>query len=85
LIAVYIVAGFVVLLLAASVIAYFKLAVPAMRNAPALAPEDIPFCRTVVKRGRGYPWVCAQAVKNGRCPCQPCARLQEAKGTRPVG
>jgi len=75
----YVVAVLVGLLVVASVVACFALAVPAMRRATVL-PEDVrKRCRQVVARGRGYPFLCAWAVRNGRCPCQPCARAGQER------
>jgi hypothetical protein len=76
----YVVAGLVGPLVIASVVAYFTLAVPAMRKAPPLPDGDVEYCRRVVAQGRGYPWVCVRGVRTGRCPCQPCAKVAREKG-----
>jgi hypothetical protein len=78
-VALCVVGGLVLLLLAASLAAYLTLAVPAMKKAPALSAEDLEACRKVVAAGKGYPWVCRRALKTGTCPCQPCSKLASAK------
>ena len=75
----YVLAGLVLLLGTASVVAYFKLAVPAMRNAKPIPDDDVRFCREIVRQGKGFPWVCTQALKSGRCPCQPCQKVAKAR------
>jgi hypothetical protein len=77
---VYIAAGVVVAFGVASVVAYYKLAVPAMRNAPPVSEDDLKYCREIVKQGKGFPWVCSRALRTGRCPCQPCAKVGAARG-----
>ena len=78
-IVIYVLAGLVLALGIASGVAYYKLAVPAMRDAKPIPDEDIGLCREIVKQGKGFPWVCAQALKSGRCPCQPCGKVEEAR------
>jgi len=78
-IALILLVSFVGLMMIASAIAYLALAVPAMRRAKPLSEQDQEHCRRVIREGSAYPFLCAQAVKNGKCPCQPCAKLEQAK------
>ena len=71
--------GFLVLLAIASVIAYQKLAIPAFRP---LTEEQRAACAQIVKDRKGYPWVCAHAVKTGMCPCLPCKKQEEMLGKK---
>jgi hypothetical protein len=66
------------------VIAYFTLAVPAMKNAQSLSEGDRHICEQLIQEGKGYPWVCRKAVKQGACPCQPCAKVAKRKGPESI-
>ncbi len=48
-------------------------------NAKPLTAQEVAICARIVKEGKGYPYVCKQAVKTGRCPCLPCDKLNRAK------
>ena len=78
-IALYIVAGVMVALGVASVVAYYRFAVPAMRSAKPVPEDDLRLCREIVKQGKGFPWICARALRTGRFPCQPCAKVAQAR------
>lgn len=69
------IAGFILLMAFAGFIAYNKFAVPAFKP---LSEEQQAACAKVVKAGEGFPWVCAHAVKTGKCPCMPCTKQQDA-------
>jgi hypothetical protein len=60
----------------AGVICYYTLALPNMKP---LAAEERAICERLVRQGKGYPFMCAHAVKTGQCACLPCRRLEEAK------
>ncbi len=67
--------GFILLNVIAGYIAYRKFAVPAYR--PLSASQKVA-CARIVAEKKGYPWLCAHAVKIGKCPCMPCAKQKEA-------
>jgi hypothetical protein len=68
--------GLVLMTAVAGVVCYYKLAVP---NRKPLSEEERKICAQIVRKGKGYPFVCRQAVKIGQCPCLPCARLEKKK------
>ena len=82
LIAAYVLGGLVVAMAVASAIAYFILAVPAMRNAAPLSEADRQVCANIVNSGKGYPWVCSRAVRTNTCLCQPCGKVARAQGAK---
>jgi hypothetical protein len=75
----WLIGSLLVITIVGSVIAYFTLAVPAMKNAKPLTEEDRSLCEKLVKEGKAFPFMCRQAVKRGACPCQPCTKLENRK------
>lgn len=61
------------------VISFLTIAVPAMRNAKPLTEEYLKICQKLIKEGKAYPYICGWAVKNGKCPCLPCEKLNNTK------
>ena len=71
------IAGIIILLLTlAGVICYYTLAVP---NRKPLTEVEREICRRLIEERKAYPFVCAQAVKSGQCPCLPCAKLGQER------
>lgn len=66
--------GFILLNVIAGTIAYRKFAVPAYRP---LSASQRAACARVVAEKKGFPWLCAHAVKIGKCPCMPCTKQKE--------
>lgn len=73
--------GFVILIfilgnVIAGVICYYKLAIPNMKP---LLKEELNVCKKIIKQKQGYPFVCKNALKTGKCPCLPCKKLNKYK------
>ncbi len=66
--------GFILLNVIGGIIAYRKFAIPAYRP---LSTGQQAACAKVVAEKKGFPWLCAHAVKIGKCPCMPCTKQQE--------
>ncbi len=49
------------------------------KNAQPLTEDEIRLCEEIIKNGKGYPFVCKRAVRNKKCPCLPCDKLEKAK------
>ena len=49
------------------------------KNAEPLSDEELTLCEEIIKSGKGYPFVCKRAVRNKKCPCLPCEKLDKAK------
>lgn len=48
-------------------------------NAKPLTEEELKLCEIIVKENKGYPYVCKWALKNKKCPCLPCKKLDDRK------
>lgn len=48
-------------------------------NAKPLTEVELQLCKQIVLKGKGYPYVCKWALRNSKCPCLPCKKLEEAK------
>lgn len=71
--------AFVLVLAASGLILWRVLAVPRLQP---LSEEDVTACREIIDAGRGRPLLCWYSTKTGACPCQPCARLENARKGR---
>ena len=49
------------------------------KNAQPLTDEELILCEKIIKDGKGYPFVCKRAIRNKKCPCLPCEKLNKAK------
>ncbi|MFX0210434.1 MAG: hypothetical protein ACFFDT_30925 [Candidatus Hodarchaeota archaeon] len=49
------------------------------KNAQPLTQDELKLCEGIIQNGKGYPWVYKRAVRNGKCPCLPCDKLDKAK------
>ena len=72
-------AGFFILSIAGGFIFFYA---SVLKKAPPLSTEERAACRAIVKRGKGYPFICALFVKNGVCACRPCPKLEKERNTR---
>ncbi|MBE9472150.1 MAG: hypothetical protein IMY75_08615 [Chloroflexi bacterium] len=48
-------------------------------NAKPLTDEELRICESIVRDGKGYPYVCKWALKHKQCPCLPCEKLEKAR------
>lgn len=60
----------------AGIVCWYKLALPNMKP---LTEAEKAACKRIVASKRGYPFMCAYAVKKGMCACLPCAKMEKVK------
>jgi hypothetical protein len=70
------IAGLIILSIAGGYIFYYAYGI---KHSKQLSPDEFKICARLVGEHRGYPFLCALVVKNGKCPCLPCKKLERGK------
>ena len=58
-------------------IAYNMFSVIIINKAKPLDNETLRKCEEIIKKGKQHPFLCKLAVKEGKCPNQPCDLIKE--------